>query len=628
MYCAWNDVKDAADALKTFCQGLFKAHFCPKLCIFAKSKHLSTFTPQYPQKYNADSWLPTSADELKHRDWPYVDVILVSGDAYVDHPSFGAALIGRLLESQGLKVAILPQPNWRDDLRDFKKLGRPRLFFGVTAGNMDSMVNHYTANKRLRSDDAYSPGGKHGFRPDYASVVYTRILKQLYPDVPVLLGGVEASLRRFAHYDYWADEVKPSVLVESGADLLVYGMGEKPVLELVKAIREGQKFSDMRHIPQTAFLQKEKPEIQEDDLFIPSYQESLKSKTKYAEAFKRIEQESVKWESNRIIQQQGNEYLVVNPSFPPTEGELLDYVHDLPFTRLPHPRYFRKPAIPAWEMIKFSVNTHRGCFGGCSFCTISAHQGKFVVSRSEASIMSEIEKLTELPGFAGHLSDLGGPSANMYRMQGFDLEQCRRCKRISCIYPGICKNLNMDHKPMTDLYQKVAALKAVKRVTIGSGLRFDMFIGRSAEDDRRFGLSAYFRQLMAHHVSGRLKVAPEHTHPEVLDIMRKPSFEGFQQLHHAFMTECRKLGKNFQLIPYFISAHPGSRQEHMKSLEQATRKLGIRPEQVQTFTPTPMTLATAMYHTGINPYTGKQVYVAKSIAQRQQQHECFFWHKR
>jgi len=589
---------------------------------------VAQFNPKYPEKYSLTDWLPISADELKRRDWDYVDVILVSGDAYIDHPSFGAAVIGRLIESMGLRIAILPQPNWRDDLRDFKKLGKPRLFFGVTAGCMDSMVNHYTANKRLRSDDAYTPGGSHGFRPDNASLVYTKILKQLYPDVPVLLGGVEASMRRFSHYDYWSDSVKPSILAESGADMLIYGMGELPLTQLVNKLLSGIPFHLLTDIPQTSFIEKGPFKPLDNDIQIPSHTECEKSKFKYAEAFRMIEQESVIWESNRLIQQQPGGMLVVNPSFPPMETNDIDKIHSLPFTRLPHPRYFKKEAIPAWEMIKFSINTHRGCFGGCSFCTISAHQGKFVVSRSEQSIIDEINKVSKLPGFAGHLSDLGGPSANMFGMKGFDIEQCKKCKRISCIYPSICKNLNMDHKPMINLYRKVSSLSGIKRLSIGSGLRYDMFIGFNPKDDERFSLSAYFRQVVANHVSGRLKVAPEHTHPDILKMMRKPSFDGFLKLHSAFEKECKKNGKNYQLVPYFISAHPGCKTEHMKALSREARGLNIKLEQVQTFTPTPMTLSTTMYYTGINPYDGKEVFVAKSIAQRREQHECFFWHKK
>jgi len=576
-----------------------------------------------------DKWLPITVKDAKLRGWTEMDVVLFTGDAYIDHPSFGAAVIARVLESLGLKVAIVPQPNWQDDLRDFKKFGKPRLFFAVTAGNMDSMVNHYTANKRLRSNDAYTPDGKKAHRPDYASIVYSNILKKLFPDVPIVLGGVEASLRRLTHYDYWSDKLKPGILVESKADLLVYGMGEKPVKEIVSQIKEGKPISELTDIPQTAYLQnnKEIENINDKEIIkLYSHEECLKDKLKFAMNFKIIETESNRFNAEILTQRVDKKIIVVNPPFPLMEQKELDKVYDLPFTRLPHPKYDKKGAIPAFEMIKFSINIHRGCFGACSFCTISAHQGKFVQSRSEASVLREVEKVTQMPDFKGNISDLGGPSANMYQMQGIDLSTCESCKRSSCISPKICTNLKYDHTKLTGLYKKVNRVEGIKKVFIGSGIRYDMLFDKNQNltDDGK----KYTENLMANHVSGRLKIAPEHTSDRVLKMMRKPSFDLFKKFQKHFFDINDKLGLKQQLIPYFISSHPGSKLEDMADLAIQTKKLNFRLEQVQDFTPTPMTVATVIYYSGYHPYTLEKVFTARTKENKLDQRMFFFWYKR
>lgn len=577
------------------------------------------------KEYKLTDWLPTTKKEVELRGWDELDVILFSGDAYVDHPSFGAAVIGRMLEAQGLKVAIVPQPNWRDDLRDFKKLGRPRLFFGISAGCMDSMVNKYTANKRLRSEDAYTPDGRHDMRPEYPTIVYTQILKKLFPDVPVVIGGIEASLRRLTHYDYWQDKVRPSILAESGADLLIYGMGEKPVTDLCRYLKEHDGIPTS--LLQTAYrVRKDKFQPEEGDLRLFSHEECLKDKQKQARNFRHIEEESNKYEAARIYQETGNQVIVVNPPYPPmTQGEL-DMSFDLPYTRLPHPKYKGK-RIPAFDMIKFSVNLHRGCFGGCAFCTISAHQGKFIVSRSKESILKEVKAITEMPDFKGYLSDLGGPSANMYAMHGRDEKMCRRCKRPSCIHPKVCPNLNTDHRPLLDIYHAVDALPGIKKSFIGSGVRYDLLLHQSKDPEINKSTAAYTRELIARHVSGRLKVAPEHTSDKVLYIMRKPPFEQFYEFKRIFDRINKELNLRQQIIPYFISSHPGCTEEDMAELAVITKRLDFHLEQVQDFTPTPMTVATEAWYTGVHPYTLEPVFSAKTQKEKLAQRMFFFWYK-
>ena len=574
------------------------------------------------KEYRLTDWLPTTKKEVELRGWDELDVILFSGDAYVDHPSFGAAVIGRILEAEGLRVAIVPQPNWRDDLRDFKKLGRPRLFFGVSAGCMDSMVNKYTANKRLRSDDAYTPDARPDMRPEYPSIVYTQILKKLYPDVPVILGGIEASMRRLTHYDYWQDRVRPSILVDSGADALTYGMGEKPIVELVKRLNQQQSIFD---IPQLAYLTKEVLP-QEGDIILFPHEECLKDKKKQAANFRHIEEESNKYAASRILQTIGKQTVVVNPPYPPLTEAELDRSFDLPYTRLPHPKYKGK-RIPAYDMIKFSVNIHRGCFGGCAFCTISAHQGKFIVSRSKESILKEVKAVMGLPDFKGYLSDLGGPSANMYKMRGNDENICKKCKRPSCIHPKVCPNLNTDHGPLLDIYHAVDSLPGIKKTFIGSGVRYDLLLHQSKDAGTNKNTQEYTRELIARHVSGRLKVAPEHTSERVLNIMRKPPFSQFGEFKKIFDRINREEGLRQQLIPYFISSHPGCKEEDMAELAVITKRLDFHLEQVQDFTPTPMTVATEAWYTGFHPYTLEPVFSAKTQREKLAQRQFFFWYK-
>ena len=575
--------------------------------------------------HKLQDWLPTTKKEVEARGWDYLDVIIFSGDAYVDHPSFGAAVIGRVLEAEGLRVAIVPQPDWRGDFRDFRKLGRPRLFFGVSPGAMDSMINHYTANKRLRSNDAYTPDSRPGMRPDYPSIVYTRILKELYPDVPVVLGGIEASMRRLTHYDYWQDRLRPGILADSPADLLIYGMGEKPIRELVHRLLAGEDFRTLHDIPQTVYLAGEvTPE--ENDLTLFAHEDCLHDKMKQAKNFRHIEEESNRLHAHRILQRCGGQTIVVNPPYPPMTEQEIDASFDLPYTRLPHPKYKGK-VIPAYEMIKFSVNIHRGCFGGCSFCTISAHQGKFICSRSKESILKEVKKITEMPDFKGYLSDLGGPSANMYAMKGKNPDICARCKKPSCIWPDICKNLNADHTLLLDLYKEVDRMPGIKKSFIGSGVRYDLLLHRYEEEKLNRAAGQYTEELIARHVSGRLKVAPEHTQDRVLRLMRKPSFKLFEQFKRLFERINRQHALNQQLIPYFISSHPGCQITDMAELAVITKNLHFQLEQVQDFTPTPMTLSTEMYYTGIHPYTLEKVETAHTKEQKLDQRQFFFWYK-
>ena len=576
-------------------------------------------------------WLPITRKEVELRGWDTIDVILISGDAYVDHPAFGTAVIGRILESEGLRVAIVPQPNWKDDLRDFKKFGRPRLFFGVTSGCMDSMVNHYTAARRRRSTDAYTPGGTSGFRPDYAVTEYTKILKRLYPEVPVLIGGIEASLRRVTHYDYWADKLFPNILEMSGADMLVYGMGEMPLREIIRLLEKGVPFESLDTIPQTA-LQRPRSEAipvnkKWEDLWLNSHGKCLREKKAFAANFKHVEQESNKVNARRLLQKVGEKNLIINPPYPPMTEEQIDTSFDLPYTRMPHPKYAKRGSVPSYEMIRFSVNMHRGCFGGCSFCTISAHQGKFIASRSEESILKEVDLVTKMPDFKGYISDLGGPSANMYRMKGKVQSICDRCVAPSCIHPVVCSNLDTSHKPMTELYKKVDAHPNVKKAFVGSGIRYDLLVD-SYNKKNDGSLDEYMEQVVTRHVCGRLKVAPEHTSDATLKVMRKPSFKHFHEFKKKYDAINKKHGLKQPLIPYFISSHPGSQVEDMANLAAETKDMGFKLEQVQDFTPTPMTVATVIYYTGVHPYTLRPVYTAKSKKEKAQQHLFFFWYKR
>ena len=577
-------------------------------------------------------WLPITKKEVEKRGWEYLDVVLISGDAYVDHPSFGTAVIGRIIESEGFKVGVIPQPNWRDDLRDFKKFGAPKYFFGVTGGCMDPMVNHYTANKRKRSTDSYTPDGVAGFRPDYATTVYTKILKELYPETPVLIGGIEASLRRVTHYDYWSDQLMPSILATSMADLLVYGMGEQSLREILTLLKKGVPFHQLTMVKQTAYMRSSSDGILKNknwsDLELASHEACLNDKKTFASNFKYVEQESNKTFANRIIQQTGDQNLVINPPFQTMTEKEIDASFDLPYTRLPHPKYKKRGAIPAFEMIKFSINMHRGCFGGCSFCTISAHQGKFIASRSEESIMKEVDQVTKMPDYKGYISDLGGPSANMYGLKGIEQSICDKCVSPSCIHPVICSNLDTNHTPMTEIYKKVDAHEKVKKAFVGSGIRYDLLVKSYNKNGDEKSLNEYMEQVLTKHVSGRLKVAPEHTSDETLKVMRKPSFKHFHEFKNKFDTIDKKHQLNQQLIPYFISSHPGSKEEDMADLAVETKDMGFKLEQVQGFTPTPMTVATVIYYSGYHPYTLKPMATAKTKEEKQDQHKFFFWHKK
>jgi uncharacterized radical SAM protein YgiQ len=580
-------------------------------------------------------FLPTTKKELELRGWDYVDIILFSGDAYVDHPSFGVAVIGRTLEAVGFRVAIVPQPDWHGDYRDFRKLGRPRLFFGISPGCMDSMVNKYTAARRLRSEDAYSPDGRHDKRPEYPTIVYSQILKQLYPDVPVILGGIEASLRRLTHYDYWQDRLRPCILADSGADMIIYGMGEKPIVELARRMAEGATMSELRDVAQTVYMAAidDIPGgITSDDIVLHSHEECLQSKRAEAENYRHIEEQSNMMHAQRILQgislvnSKSPTFVVVNPPCPPMTTEELDASYDLPYTRLPHPKYAGK-RIPAYDMIKHSVNIHRGCFGGCAFCTISAHQGKFVSCRSKESIVREVEQVCRMDDFRGYLSDLGGPSANMYGMKGRNRKACEHCRRPSCIHPQVCPNLDTNHSSLLDIYHAVDALPGVKKSFIGSGVRYDLLLHRGNDEAANRSAEEYTRELICHHVSGRLKVAPEHTSDRVLSLMRKPPFKLFSAFKRLFDRINREEGLRQQLIPYFISSHPGCHEEDMAELAVLTKDMDFRLEQVQDFTPTPMTIATETWYTGLDPYTLEPVFSARTPQEKEAQRQYFFWYK-
>lgn len=573
-------------------------------------------------------WLPTSAKEVELRGWSELDVVIFSGDAYVDHPSFGTAVIGRVIEHAGYRVAIVPQPNWRDDLRDFKKFGRPRLFFGVNAGVMDSMVNHYTAAKRRRSNDAYTPDERADMRPDYPTIVYSQALRKFFPDVPIVLGGVEASLRRLTHYDYWQDRLLPSMIIQSPADLIIYGMGERSIVAICRALDAGQSLSDLHALPQLVYhVPHSDVTPEEGDIVLHSHEECLRNKKAYAENFRHIEEQSNSIHAHRLLQRVGDEIVVVNPPYPPMDTEEIDQAFDLPYTRLPHPRYKGK-RIPAYEMIRHSINLHRGCFGGCAFCTISAHQGKFISSRSKASILREAKMVTQMEDFKGYISDLGGPSANMYRMQGKKQEACERCLRPSCISPSVCPNLNADHTPLIDILRSVDALPGMKKSFVGSGIRYDLLLHDYKDLELKKAAAEYTKEIITKHVSGRLKVAPEHTADHVLGVMRKPSFKLFHQFKQTFDRLNREAGLNQQLIPYFISSHPGCRMEDMAELAAETKALDFKLEQVQDFTPTPMTVATVIYYSGYHPYTLEPLYTARTKEQKEEQRQFFFWYQR
>lgn len=581
-------------------------------------------------RFDLKRWLPTSVKEARLHGWEEPDIVIFSGDAYVDHPSFGAAVVGRaLMEIGGYKVAIVPQPNWQDDLRDFRKFGRPRLFFGISAGAMDSMVNHYTAGRRRRSDDAYTPGGRHGARPDYPTVVYADILKRLFPDVPVIAGGIEASLRRNSHYDYWQDRLRPSIMMDAQVDMVVYGMGEKPMLEVAARLSAGERVETITDVPQTVVVRPlaEMPQPDADNIVLASFEECKRDKAVQSANFKHIEQQSNRMHGAVLWQQHGNKVVKVNPMYPPMTTAEIDRTFGLHYTRLPHPRYKGK-RIPAFDMIKFSVNMHRGCFGGCAFCTISAHQGKFIASRSKESILAEVRQVVAMDDFKGYISDLGGPSANMYRMGGRDTGICAECMRPSCLHPKPCPNLDNDHTLLLEVYKAVDSLPGVKKSFIGSGVRYDLAMHRSGNEKAEAANRRYIAELIRNHVSGRLKVAPEHTEDDVLEVMRKPSFSLFYEFKDIFDRINSRENLKQQLIPYFISSHPGCTETHMAELAIKTRNLDFHLEQVQDFTPTPMTVATEIYYSGVHPYTGEKIFTAITPEQKLAQRQYFFWYDR
>ena len=591
----------------------------------------SDTTGSHTEMPSPQDFLPTSVKEMQALGWDSVDVVLFSGDAYVDHPAFGAAVIGRTLQAAGYRVAIVPQPNWQDDLRDFRKFGRPRLFFGVSPGAMDSMVNHYPAARRRRSDDAYTPDGRHGARPDYPTIVYSEALRRLFPDVPVIAGGIEASLRRVSHYDYWQDRLRPSILVDSAADMIIYGMGERTVLELAARLDAGEKIADITDLRQTVVLRplEEMPAATGDDgIVLASYEECLRHPKSQAANFRHVEQESNAMDGGVTLwQATGGRAVKVNPMWPAMKPGEIDAAFDLPYTRMPHPRY-RGKRIPAYEMIRHSVNLHRGCFGGCAFCTISAHQGKFIASRSKESIMREVRQVVAMPDFKGYISDLGGPSANMYALGGRDTSICARCRRPSCLHPKPCPNLNTDHSALLDIYRSVDAVPGVRKSFVGSGVRYDLAMHETGDKVIDATNRRYCRELIANHVSGRLKVAPEHTSDVVLDLMRKPSFRLFHDFKKIFDEVNRTKGLRQQLIPYFISSHPGCHEIDMAMLAAETKDLDFHLEQVQDFTPTPMTVATEIYYSGYHPYTLERVYCARTPQEKLAQRRYFFWYDR
>jgi uncharacterized radical SAM protein YgiQ len=569
---------------------------------------------------------PMTAAEMRERGWDGVDIVFVTGDAYVDHPSFAMAILHRVLERAGFKVAILSQPEWKS-CEPWRQFGRPRLFFAVSAGNMDSLINHYTANKKVRNDDAYSPGGRIGLRPDRATLVYCQRAREAFPGVPVITGGVEASLRRLAHYDYWSDTVKRSVLLDSKADLLVYGMGENNILEIAKRFRAGQTHRDLRDLRGVAYSlgaresaelrerlaleRTSEPEIAPSStkwIELPSYEQVRDDKIAFAEATRIIHTNTNPFNAATLVQFHDRQAVVQTPPALPLSQQQMDEIYDLPYTRRPHPSYTE--AIPAHEMIKDSVTLMRGCFGGCTFCSITAHQGRIIQSRSEESVLKEVEKVAADPEFKGVISDIGGATANMYTMRCTRPEVEAKCKRLSCVHPTICKLLGTDHGPLIELMRKVRDVDGIRKVFVSSGIRMDL-AQLSPE---------YVRDLATHHTGGRLKVAPEHTSPRVLELMKKPSIDNFGVFAEQFREASAEAGKpRQQLVPYFIASHPGSDLDEMIDLALYLKRNGYRPDQVQDFIPAPFDIATCMYYTGIDPFTKKPVRIAKGMRDRKMQ---------
>ena len=561
---------------------------------------------------NSKDFLPTSREEMAERGWDAVDIVFVTGDAYVDHPSFAMAILGRVLEREGFRVGILSQPAWRD-CEPWKEFGKPRLFFAISAGNMDSLINHYTANKKVRNDDAYSPGGQIGLRPDRATLAYCQRSREAYSGVPVIAGGVEASLRRLAHYDYWSDTVKRSIVLDSKADLVVYGMGEQPILEIARRIQKGETVKDLRQMRGVAYAlgaKEARPLHFENKSMIqlPSYEEVKTDRFQFAEATRLIHHHTNPFNAHPLIQNHGDQAVVTTPPALPISKSQMDSIYDLPYQRRPHPKY--QAPIPAFEMIKDSVTIMRGCFGGCTFCSITAHQGRIIQSRSQESIIREIRKLGADPDFKGTVSDIGGPTANMYEMRCTRPDIEEKCRRQSCVHPTICKLLGTDHGPLVELMRSARQQPGIKKVLVASGIRMDLA-----------QLSpTYMKELAKHHVGGLLKVAPEHSDPEVLRLMKKPDAENFENFSSEFKKATREVGKPKQyLVPYFISGHPGSSTESMIELALFLKRNGYKPDQVQDFIPAPFDVATCMYHTGLDPFTKKEVHIAKHLRDRKVQ---------
>jgi uncharacterized radical SAM protein YgiQ len=554
----------------------------------------------------AHAVLPTTAAEMHQRGWDAVDVVFVTGDAYIDHPSFAMAILGRILDAAGFRVGIVSQPDWHS-ADDWTRFGRPRLFFAVSAGNMDSMINHYTANRKVRNDDAYSPGGRIGLRPDRATLSYCQRAREAYRQVPVIAGGVEASLRRLAHYDYWSDTVRRSILLDCKADLVVYGMGEEGIVEIARRLQAGETVRDLRDMRGVAFALGASEATPDDALTLPSFEEVRDDTLAFAEATKIIHNETNPYNARRLVQRHDRRVVVCNRPALPISQPAMDRIYGLPYTRRPHPSYTE--SIPAFEMIKDSVTIMRGCFGGCTFCSITTHQGRIIQSRSKQSIVSEVEALGRDPEFKGTVSDIGGPTANMYEMKCTKPEVEAICRRQSCVHPTICKLLGTDHDPLIEVMEEARQAPGVKKVLVASGLRMDL-----AQRSPR-----YIRELSHHHVGGHLKVAPEHTDPEVLARMRKPSGDDFEQFASTFEAESKKAGKQQYIVPYFIASHPGSDLNAMIDLAVFLKRGGYRPDQVQDFIPAPFDVATAMYHTGIDPFTKKPVFIAKHLRDRKLQ---------
>jgi uncharacterized radical SAM protein YgiQ len=568
-----------------------------------------------PRRPDTAAYLPTTREEMQARGWDELDVLIVNGDAYVDHPAFGAALIGRFLEGRGYRVGMIAQPKWQDTA-DVSRMGAPRLFVGITAGNLDSMLNKLTAQKKVRSEDQYSPGGRTNMRPNRASIVYGNLCRQAFPGVPIILGGIEASLRRIAHYDYWSDSIRRSVLLDAKADLLIFGMGERPVWEVADRLAAGETIGGLRNVRGTAHvLQKGEWEHLEPSrfirdgkpVFLPSYEEVKESKALFSQMSGAFQKETNPGNGRPLIQPHGEQAVYLNPPAEPLTTELMDGLYDLPFTRLPYPSY-REP-IPAYETVKHSIVTMRGCFGGCSFCSITEHEGRVIQSRSEESVLREVRALRRMDGFSGVITDVGGPTANMYQMKCKDERIEKACRRLSCVYPGVCENLLTDHGPLVHLLSRVRQEKGVKKAFIASGVRYDL-----AE------LSPEFVEVLArHHTGGQLSVAPEHVDDEVLDKMKKPGAESYERFAEMFACASEKSGKDQHLVPYYISGHPGSTMHAMIKLALYLKKRGLRPRQVQDFIPTPMSMATSMYVTGLDPFTQEPVYVPRSLREKRMQ---------